>query len=210
MLVYLPCSEPGSRRWWAFALRRAAAGWYGGFPVGASRPLLAVYARSSRRVACAVTRRQVRGALRAPLKYVEKFSQADRPDRSARQKSARQCAVPLDACPVKDQVRLGTDGMQVDGSMAWVVSSQGPLMVAGAKLQVGHATAARSSSWRSMTTSSASCTMGPSCPPTPEPSSRKSPAAALAGTPPTRSRTGTASATMKNPPGKEKGRPGAR
>jgi len=30
-------------------------------------------------------------------------------------------------------------GMQVDGSMAWVVSSQGPLMVAGAKLQVGHA-----------------------------------------------------------------------
>jgi hypothetical protein len=32
----------------------------------------------------------------------------------------------------------------------------------------------------------------------------------LAGTPPTRSRTGTASATMKNPPGKEKGRPGAR
>jgi hypothetical protein len=36
--------------------------------------------------------------------------------------------------------------MQVDGSMAWVVSSQGLLMVAGAKLQVGHATAARSSS----------------------------------------------------------------
>jgi hypothetical protein len=29
--------------------------------------------------------------------------------------------------------------MQVDGSMAWVVSSQGLLMVAGAKLQVGHA-----------------------------------------------------------------------
>jgi hypothetical protein len=100
--------------------------------------------------------------------------------------------------------------MQVDSSMAWVVSSQGLLMVAGAKLQVGHAIAARSSSWRSMTTSSASCTMGPSCPPTSEPSSRKSPAAAQAGTPPTRSRTGTASATMKNPPGKEKGRPGAR
>ena len=30
-------------------------------------------------------------------------------------------------------------GMQVDGSMAWVVSSQGLLMVARAKLQVGHA-----------------------------------------------------------------------
>jgi hypothetical protein len=29
--------------------------------------------------------------------------------------------------------------MQVDGSMAWVVSSRGLLMVAGAKLQVEHA-----------------------------------------------------------------------
>ncbi len=39
----------------------------GGFPPGASRPLLAVCASSSTVTACAVTRRQARGALRAPL-----------------------------------------------------------------------------------------------------------------------------------------------
>jgi hypothetical protein len=100
--------------------------------------------------------------------------------------------------------------MQVDGSMAWVVSSQGLLMVAGAKLQVGHAhrgkvviVAIDDNRFRVLHD-------GLSCPPTPGLSSRESPSAAQAGTPPTRSRTGTASATMKNPPGKEKGRPGAR
>ena len=51
----------------ATALRRAAAAGAAGSPAGASRPPSAG-ALLSRRVAYAVTRRQARGALRAPLK----------------------------------------------------------------------------------------------------------------------------------------------
>ena len=51
----------------ATALRRAAAGWCGEFPAGASRPLSAGAPALPRRAAYAVTRRQARGALSAPL-----------------------------------------------------------------------------------------------------------------------------------------------
>jgi hypothetical protein len=52
---------------WAFALRRAAVTWCDGFSAGAARPPSALRQHSSR-AACAITRRQARGALGAPLK----------------------------------------------------------------------------------------------------------------------------------------------
>jgi hypothetical protein len=54
----------------AAALRRAAVAWCGGFRAGALRRFL-LCAQLSRHAACAGTR----GALRAPLRAVEKFSQ---------------------------------------------------------------------------------------------------------------------------------------
>jgi hypothetical protein len=77
---------PGSVPWrpppWAFALRRAAAGTCGGFPAGATRPLFCCMRQLFRRVACAATRRQARGALGAPLKKDREESCNSSPGRS--------------------------------------------------------------------------------------------------------------------------------
>ena len=56
----------------AVAVRRAAAAGTAGSPRARFAPAFCCVRQFSRRAACAVTRRQARGALRAPLKDVEK------------------------------------------------------------------------------------------------------------------------------------------
>ena len=58
----------------AAAVRRAAADWCGGFPTGTFHAHLLLCVNSPRCVACTVTGRQARGALRAPLKGCKESS----------------------------------------------------------------------------------------------------------------------------------------
>ena len=62
----------------AFALRRAAAVWYGGFPAGRIAPAFCCVRQLSRHVACPVTCRQARRAGRAPERRKESSHQPTR------------------------------------------------------------------------------------------------------------------------------------